>query len=207
MKMDDASLQELLRAAGRSQPPPPTMPSDLAQQVRGLHTRRRRTRTVLGGLVATAVLLGGTSWAVHYAVRPIRRANDSLADRAGPAVTGPDSAAEDAQRLRAEMAALATQAQRRAQIIEELTRRQRLLRQMAGLERQSRRSDPLEVARIEMEKTAFLLVEHARQQSLLPPGRSPADEYRRILEHFPGTNGARTAKENPNQIEFQKGDL
>jgi hypothetical protein len=205
--MDDASFQELLRAAGRSQPPPPTMPSDLAQRVRRLHSRRRRRRAALGGLAAAVALLGGISWAVHYTVGPIQRADDSLAHHTGPAVTGPDSAAEDVQRQRAEMAALAARAQRRVQIVEELTRQQRFLRQMADLERQFSRPDPLEAARIEMEKTAFLLVDHARQQSLLPRGTSPADEYRRILEHFPGTNGARTAEKRLRQLKLEKGDL
>jgi hypothetical protein len=205
--MDDARFQELLQAAGRSEPPPPTIPPDLAQRVRHLRTRRRRTRAALGGLVAAAVLLGGISWAVHCAVGPIQRANESVADHTGPADPGPDAAAEDAQRLRAEIAALSAEARRRKQAVEEMTLRQRLGEQIARLETRLNQPDPLEVARIEIEKTAFLLVDHAQQQPLLPPGTSPADEYRRILEHFPGTNGARTAKENLDQIEIQKGDL
>jgi hypothetical protein len=205
--MDDASLQELLRAAGRSEPAPPGMPPDLAHRVRGLRDRRRRTRKALGGLLVTAVLLGGTTWVVHYALGPTETTNSSVADHTKPSDAARDSSPEDAQRLRAEIAELAAEAQRRKQAVEEMTRPQRLREQIARLESRLSQPDPLEVARIEIEKTAFLLVDHARQQSPLSSGSSPVDEYRRILEHFPGTNGARTARENLDQIEIQKGDL
>lgn len=207
MKMDDASFQELLRAASRSEPAPPGVPPDLAHRVRGLRERRRRIRKTLGGLLVMAVLIGGTTWAVYCAVGPTQTANNSVADHTKPADTGRNSSPEDVRRLRAEIAALAAETQLRTRIVEEMTGQQRFRQQMARLDRQLRQPDPLNIAQIEIEKTAFLMVDHARQQSLLSPGSSPADEYRRILEHFPGTNGARTAEKRLSQLKPEKGDL
>jgi len=205
--MDDASFQELLRAAGRSETPPLDLPPDLADRVRRLRDRRRGTRTALGGLLVTAVLLGGTTWAVYYAVGPTPTTSGSLADHTKPPDAARDSSPEDVQRLRAEIAELAAETQLRTRIVEELTRSQQIREQTARLDRQLRQPDPLEVARIEIEKTAFLLVDHAQQQPPLSPGTAPADEYRRILKHFPGTNGARTAEKRLSQLKIEKGDL
>ena len=206
--MDDASLQELLRAAGRSEGPPPTVRPDLADRVRRLRTRRHRTRNVLGGLLAAAVLLGASTWMVYHAVGPTQTTNNPIADGTSPSqeVRAPFSE-DDVQRLRGEIAELAAEAQRRQRVVEELTRRQRSRRQIARFQKYVDQPDPLEVARIEIEKTAFLMVDHVQEQPLLSPDSHPADEYRRILEHFPGTKGAHTAEKRLNQLKLEKGDL
>jgi hypothetical protein len=205
--MDDTRLEALLRAASRSETPFPDAAPDLADRVRRLRTRRRRTRTALGGLMATAVLIGGTTWVVYYAASPTQEANQPVADAIKPPPVVGAFSAEDAQRLRAEIAELAAEAQRREQAVEEMTRRQRSREQIARLERHLDQPDPLEVARIEIEKTAFLLIDHAQQQSLLSPDSSPAEEYRRILEDFPGTSAARTAEQRLSRFKPEKGDL
>jgi TolA-binding protein len=203
--MDDARLQGLLRAAGRSETSPLDLPLDLADRVRRLRDRRRRTRTALGGLLATAVLLAGITWMVYCAVGPNQEANHPVADHTKPPDTGPGFSPRDAQRLRAEIAQLAAEARQREQAIEEMTRRQRLREETARLERQASRPDPLEVARIEIEKTAFLMIDHAQQQPLLSPGSSAAEEYRRVLERFPGTKAARNAEKELRQLNNKKG--
>ncbi len=208
MKMDDASLKELLRAAGRSEGPPPNVRPDLADCVRRLRARRRRTRNVLGGLLAAAVLLGASTWMVYHAVGPTRTTNNPIADGTKPSqdVRLP-SPEDDVEQLRAEIAELAAEAQRRQRVVEEMTRRQRSRRQIARFQKYLDQPDPLEVARIEIEKTAFLLVDHAEQRSLSSRDDFPAEEYRRVVEHFPGTNAARTAEKKLSQLKIEKGDL
>jgi len=165
-------------------------------------------RNLLGGLLAAAVLLGVSTWMVYHAVGPTRTTNNPIADGTSPSQEVPlPSPEDDVQRLRAEIAELAAEAQRRQGVVEEMTRRQRSRRQIARFQKYLDQPDPLEVARIEIEKTAFLLVEHVQQQSVLSPDSSPAEEYRRILEHFPGTNAARTAKKELSQLKIEKGDL
>ncbi|MHC4180423.1 MAG: hypothetical protein ACYSWU_23215, partial [Planctomycetota bacterium] len=166
MKIDDASLQQLLRAAGRSEAPPPGVPPDLADRVRRLRAHRHRTRRALGGLLAASVLLAGATGAVYYAVGPRERADHSIAEgRKAPQAVPAPSPEDDVQRLRAEIAALAAEARRRERVIEEVTRRQRLREQIARLEKPFNQPDPLEVVRLEIEKTAFLLVSHAETRS------------------------------------------
>jgi hypothetical protein len=208
MKIDDSSLQQLLRAAGRSGAPPPDVRPDLADRVHRLHARRRRARKALGGLLAMTVLLAGATWMVYHAVGPARTTNNSVADRTKPSDGVRDvSPADEVQRLRAEIAELAAEARRRERVIEEVIRRQRLREQIAHLERQFNQPDPLEVVRLEIEKTAFLLVNHAETRSFSSPDSSSGDEYRRILEYFPGTNGARTAQMKLKELNTNEGDL
>ena len=208
MKIDDASLQELLRAAGRSGASPPDVPPDLADRVYRLSARRRRARRALGGLLATTALLAGATWMVYHAVGPTRTTNRSVADRTKPSDRVRDVApGDDVQRLRAEIAELAAEARRRKGFVQEMIYRERLREQIDRLEEHFDEPDPMEVARIQLEKTAFLLVDHAEMQSASSAGGSAADEYRRILEYFPGTNGAQTAEKRLNQFKLEKGDL
>jgi hypothetical protein len=50
-----------------------------------------------------------------------------------------------------------------------------------------------------------LLVDYAQQQSPLLPDSPAADEYRRVLKHFPGTNAARTAEMRLSELTHNKG--
>lgn len=206
MKIDDASLKELLRAAGRSGAPPPHALPDLADRVHQLRTRRRRA---LGGLLTTAVLLAGTTWAAYHAIGPTPTANNPTVRRPEPArrVQTPSADDEDVARLRAEIAALAAEARWRKEVVKEITQRERLREQLARLANVFNEPDPLEVARIEIEKTAFLLVDHADQQARVLPEGSAADEYRRIAEQFPNTNAARTARGKLSKLLIEKGEL
>ena len=54
--------------------------------------------------------------------------------------------------------------------------------------------DPLELVRIEREKTAFLLVDRADEIGSRAQATAAA-EYRRVLEDFPNTQAARVAEE------------
>ena len=208
MKIDDASLKELLRAAGRSGAPPPGVPPDLADRVYRLSARRRTARRALGGLLATTVLLAGATWMVYHAVDPARTTNNSVAGRTKPSDRVQDvSPGDDVQRLRAEIAELAAEGRWRKEVVQEITQRERLREQLARLANAFNEPDPLEVARIEIEKTAFLLVDHADQQARVLPEGSAADEYRRIAEQFPNTNAARTARGKLSKLLIEKGEL
>ncbi len=208
MKIDDPSLQELLRAVGRSGAPPPGVLPDLADRVYRLSARRRRARRALGGLLATIVLLAGATWMVYHAVGPTRTTNHSVAGRTKPSDRVQDvSPGDEVQRLRAEIAELAAEARRRKRFVQEMIYRERLREQTARWERDFDRPDPLEVARIEIEKTAFLLVDHADQRARVLPEGSAAEEYRWIAEQFSNTNAARTARGRLNKLLIEKGEL
>ncbi len=206
--LDDASLQQLLREAGRGETPPPHPPPDLADRVQRLGLRRRRRRRVLGGLSAVSVVLAGTFATVYYTSGPIPRPDQPVTNAAKPPEDVPTPLAdEDVKRLRAEIAELAAEADARQRLVEEAIGRQRLRQQTARLEEHSRGPDPFELARVEIEKTAFLLVDHAQRQSPLSPVGHAAEEYHRVLEYFPHTNAARTAEHRLKQLNVQKGDL
>ena len=151
-------------------------------------------------------LLGGVGPAFYYARQPIP-SPDTLATRRPDSAQSAETLAGDTiERLRARIAELGAEAERRQQVARQMIRRQRLHRRIAGLEQELEEPNPLELARIEIEKTAFLLVDRAEQHAKGARADSARDEYRRILTLFPKTNAAKTAQEQLDQSSVEKGD-
>lgn len=206
--MNDESLESVLREAGRSAAKPPDARPDLADRVRQLHQRRRRARRAAATGVMGMLLLGS---AVLWRLAPPGRLQTQDASVAGRA-SRPDEttslAAEQIERLRAEIARLDAEARRQRYAAERMIRAEDLRNQMITRFQQAlQQPDSLELAGIEMEKTAFLLVDHAERRAALAQNDAAENEYRRILRLFPDTRAAQTARRRLEQLSIQKGDL
>lgn len=207
--MNDESLEALLESAGRSAVPPPGDRPELAKVVRRLYARRRRRRAA-AGLGVGMVLLGGVLSAVFWPGSAIHNGDATIAELPGPP-PGPPSApqppsAQDVRQLRAEIAALGAEATRRHRLVRETVRRQRLHDKVYEILTAAEGPDPLEMAHVQLEKTAFLLVDHARRQAVSAGTEAAAEQYRRVVRLFPDTRAAETAREKLRQLPTDKGD-
>jgi len=208
MKLDDRSLEELLQAAGDAAEPPSELPPDLARRVRQLHARRRRTRQTTTAAFLGILLTAGVLSSMFYPRPPLQAPQRPMAGTQDPQPDRPARmSAEEVERLLARIERLDAEARERRRAVERLIRQERATRQLIDSFREPPGPDPLELARIEIEKTAFLLVARAEQQTASSPDEFPARQYRRIIEHFPNTRGARIAQEKLSQFPNEKGDL
>jgi hypothetical protein len=196
--VNDERLEALLRAAGQSATPPREAPAGLAERVRGLQARRARNRKLAGGASIALVLLG-----VGIYAGLVGHGDRETADR--PVADG-SSSAPDPEAIKAEIARLDAEAQRRQQAVRKMILADAARRAIARVQAEQDAPSPLELVRIEREKTAFLLVDRAEQVGARAQGAA-ADEYRRVLELFPNTQAARVARERLNDPVREKGDL
>ena len=205
--MNDERLEALLRAAGESAAPPPEAPAGLAERVRGLQARRARNRKLAGGAAAVVVLLivaicveSRTSW--KLALR-FGNGREETADQ--PAAVEP-SLPSDPEAIKAEIARLDADARERQEAVRRMILADAGQTAFVRVQPDQDSPDPIELVRIEREKTAFLLVDRAEQ--IGPRAQGPAAaEYRRVVELFPNTQAARVARERLNNPAREKGDL
>ena len=196
--MNDERLETLLRTAGRAAVEPPPAAPGLAGRVRCLHVQRQRRRRAGVGLAVAMVLLGVTFWGVFH---PGSRT--PLADRPDP----PGVSAAEVARLDARIAAIDAEVALRQRRVEQLRKRQRLHTELAEVLSRPQPPDPLETARMQIERTALLLVDHAEYRADATGSDATARQYRRVLELFPHTTGAHTAQERLKKLSIEKGDL
>ncbi|MBN2022717.1 MAG: hypothetical protein JW809_07965 [Pirellulales bacterium] len=188
----DDRLVQLLREAGRAAVPPAAS-ADLAGRVRRRHARRTRPRRVAGGAAAALVLIAAGG-ALVAAWRSGNGQSPEVATQAEPATSDADAA--EIARLRTEIERLEAEAQRLAEVIRQNERREQLNRRLAALRREAGGLDGRELALVEFEKTAFLLIHRA--DSRAPDDRAAA--YRQAAELFPETTWGQTARERLNKI-------
>jgi hypothetical protein len=184
--VNDERIEALLRAAGESATPPPEPLPGLAERVRGLRARRSRNRKVAGGASLVLVLLG-----VGIYAGLVGHGDRETAER--PVDGGPGSP-PDLEAIKAEIARLDAEAQRRQQAVRAMILADAARRAIARVQAEQDAPSPIELVRIEREKTAFLLVDRAEQIGAGALGPAAA-EYRRVLELFPNTQAARVAEE------------
>jgi len=194
--VNDDRLEALLRAAGESAAPPPEATAGLAERVRGLQARRARNRKLAGGAAAAVALLivaicVESRTSLQLVIR-FGNGNRETADR--PAADEGGSPL-DAEGIKAELVRLDTEARQRQQAVQAMILADAGQAALARAEPQIDTPGPLDLVRIEHEKTAFLLVDRAEQIGARAQGRAAADEYRRVVELFPNTHAARVARE------------
>ncbi len=198
--MNDQKLESLLRAAGQTVVEPPRAAPELAARVRRLHGQRQRRRQAAVGLAAAAGLLGVIFWGAFRPGAPI-------ADRPDPQPTPQRPTVAEVEQLKAEIAALDAEAERRHRRVEQMLLRQRRHDELAELIDRPVPPDPLRNARMEIERTAFLLVDHAQHRAVATGNDAAARQYRQVLELFPHTTGAQAARKLLKELSIENGDL
>jgi hypothetical protein len=206
--MNDDPLEALLKAAAKSEAAVPRPRADLADRVRRLRRRRRR-RSLAGGSLLAVILLGGVLMASLYmrSSSSTPEANTQIARDEDAAPAGGTLAAEEVRRLRAELARLDAEAEQRHRAARELICQQELRRQIARCRRSSSVLSLTELARISDEKTAFMILDYADRSAGVGGDTLRESEYRRIVECFPNTRAARTAKVRLQELSVEKGEL
>jgi hypothetical protein len=197
-------LEELLQAAGRHREDAPRLCPNLAERVRQLHFQRARSRRATVGTVIGAALMTAM-WAGLWSGNP------PTADGPSAAPSGQHGSATapsplDVARLRAEIAQLDAEVRRHSRHVEEVLRGIRVRRTTAVRSEMPVLSRD-DLARIEIEKTAFLLVDHADQRAGRLPDVVAEDAYRRVLKLFPQTKAAERARRRLNSPPAEKGNL
>ena len=191
--MNDQQLEHLLHEAGRDAPSA-ELPADLAARVARSLRHRRRIRTGARFTALGLIVLVGAGLALdrYYPARSTPAVPEvAVVEPAARPAKGEDLQAELA-RLRAEVKQLRT-------MIRDMGRRERLRTRLAGYRKQLSQLDPLELAQIEFEKTAFVMVDQAAKSG------SPAAAYRRTIELFPNTSWAQVARDRLSQTEKKEG--
>jgi hypothetical protein len=204
MNAERDPLQELLRRADKAAGPPPPISDDLAARVLRTAARRRPWRFAIAAAAALLIATGAGLWTV-YMVSPEdrpREAPDIIAK--GPSEPShPDTARElaEIERLRAE-------ADRRAQIATAMAAHWKSQRRLAELNRRLQQPDPLERTRREVEQTACILLRTAERRCQEPRQLvSCVEAYERVIELFPETHAAKTARKQLNALQPEKGGL
>lgn len=205
--MNDHTLESLLEAAGRSVAEAPAPPSELAARVRRRHARRRHRRRVSAGVAAAMVLLGGTLAITFRPTPPKLQPVAPIAERPESPPTPQRLSDADIEQLQAELAALEAEVERRRRHIRQMLDRQQRHDQLIALLNERPPSDPLETARITLEKTAFRLVYRAEHRSALSGADAAREQYRQVVELFPNTAAAAIAREQLRRPAIEKGDL
>jgi len=210
MNDNDPMLEQLLREAGRTPEPPVDLPVDLAGRVRALH-RRRRGRAATAATAGVAMLLAVAVPAYRYfgpahdrTIVDAPAPPDADAPHRSPGDDNGDDNAAEIARLQRELLQIRTELHAKESAVRLSLDAWRRGNQRDELRRELSKPDPWQLARVEIEKTAFLLVDHVDRQdpqSLLPDERQAA--YRQVVEFFPETHWGVVAqsrlREPPNQ--------
>ena len=164
-------------------------------------------RWITGSALAAIFVSGGLLSAFLYGSNLTGAPDVPVARRPEPQPARNVLRPEDVARLRAEIARLGAQAEKTRQTVGQLLGAQRRWELASETQRERETLNPWELARIEVEKTAFLLVDFADERATGAEGEFPADAYRRVIELFPDTNAARKARGKLDQSLIREGDL
>jgi hypothetical protein len=190
------------------------LPTDLAARVRALH-RRRRVRAATAAVAGVVMLLAAAVPVYRYIGPDHDRSiidahvprDDASAGRARANANTAEDKATEIARLQREL----------LQIRAELHAKESAARfaldawwrgkQRNALRRELSKPDPWQLARVEIEKTAFLLTDHVDRQDreVLSPGARQA-AYRQVVELFPETHWGAVAQSRLREPPHQ-GDL
>ncbi len=195
--MNDQSLDDLLRAAGRELAWPDRRRPDLAERVLRLRTRRRRRRAI-GGVAAMALLLSSAVWAGLSWIDLSRQSQ--LAGRHTPQLPTQPGV------LRAELTRLDAEARRR----HEAAMRVLNIQPPAPPDSSTQTAtepEPVGLVDEQLEKAAFLMVDYAQKRAARGQDDLAYAEYRRVVQLFPHTSAAQTARKSLTTLPPDRGDL
>lgn len=197
--MNDDTIKDLLRQADRAAGTR-SAPPGLADLVRR-RMRRQRVVTTKRYVAAAAAIIVITSGAIL------------ILSRSKP--PGRSAPVDEFTKLRTEIEQLRAEADTRMAIIEQMLARQSRKERLARLEWELARPDPVEQVRLELERTACIMVYQAnRMYQELDLPESAVKSYRQVIELFPETHWAKVARQRLTKIEgnqthptTSKGDL
>jgi hypothetical protein len=190
--MNDERLESLLRAAGRTAEPCPPLSAGLADRVRLLQRRRTGYRQIGGA--ALGVLL-----AAIVTVPLLKGRGAPLSNPHPLPLSQRERGDVDAEALGAEIAQLEAEARGRQRALRKMREKDTARPGAAALAVEEEAIDPLTPVRIEWEKTGVLLIDQAEHVAAQANAGAAADEYRRVVTLFPGTEAATIARQRLNQ--------
>ena len=194
-------IKDLLRQADRAAGSPPAGRSDLAPWVVREGRRRHRIRTGVGAGVAAVAVTMGVFVLVNMQVGngPATNAPSGTVAANGPGEVG---------QLKSEIARIRDEADRASALAKRLCELRDRQARLAKLERKLPDRDPLDVARAEVNRAAFMVVCQAdRMHRDLQSPRPAVEAYREAIELFPDTPSAQVARQRLAEIQPDKGDL
>ncbi|HUT31812.1 MAG TPA: hypothetical protein VMX13_18640 [Sedimentisphaerales bacterium] len=182
--MTKDKIENLLRTADQTAGPVKTLSADLAAIVRR-RARRRRTIRIAAPIAAVVAALAAVGvW--HLA--------------AGTAETPQDQTRLVS--IEVQLAQLEARTDATLKLIQEVLEKERRQRKLAKLQAElASIGDPLEEVKKQIEKTAFILVYQAdRMYQQRNQKQSALATYNRVIELFPQTRSAQTAKQRLAEI-------
>ncbi len=141
------------------------------------------------------LLIGGVAWVGLSRVNLSRQ--PQLAEPHTPQPT------LQAELLRAELARLDAEARRRHEAAMQLLDAQ----QPAAVPKADVESEPVGLMDEQLEKAAFLMVDYAQNRVARGQEDLASAEYRRVVQLFPNTSAAETARKSLTRTSPEEGDL
>ncbi|MBN1510871.1 MAG: hypothetical protein JXB13_02565 [Phycisphaerae bacterium] len=196
-------LARLIRDADAAARPGRPLADGLADRVR--RKAQRRTRTRAAGVAASALLLMGLGGWWLLGTAPGNTQIASPGEPKPPAVT---PTAADPAELRAEIGRLESEIRTRGAAVDALLACEKNRARLAVLQRELDRPDPLEELRGQIAGVADVALESAeRRCGSGVVSTACAAGYKRIVDLFPQTPAADTARQRLNEIETSPGDM
>jgi len=183
--MTEDRIENLLRTADQMAGPAKPVSANLAATVRRRAHRRRTIRFVTPIAAAIAVLAAVGVWSLATKTTETPRNQTRLVS------------------IETQLAQLQARTDATLKLIEEVLERERQQRKLAELEAKlASIRDPLEEVQEQVEKTAFILVYQAdRMYEQRNQRDSALATYNRVIELFPRTRSAQTARERLSEIQ------
>ena len=180
--MDDLQLNNLLHRADEAAALPTVMP-ELATRVRVAALHRRNTRRAMAGVALVAAIVVAVAWVE----RPMHHHQQQFVQ------TDPQV---DVQQIRVELAQFQEQANQHMLVAEQLLQDEKQAHQRKRIERLASVPDAQVVVESQRDQAAQILIDRA--DWLLHRNRDVKEAttaYQRIIELFPTTSAAQTARE------------
>ncbi|MHC4574679.1 MAG: tetratricopeptide repeat protein [Planctomycetota bacterium] len=183
--MTEDKIRSLLQRADKVAGPPARPPANLTAAVRRRAHRRRKRNLVASVAAAATILIAVGVWSLATRTTERRSEQERIAS------------------LEAQLHQLQARADATLNLIKEVLEREQQQRRLAELQAKlASIGDPLEEVQEQVEKTAFILVYQADRMYLeLDQKDSAVRTYRRVVELFPQTRSADTAKQRLSEIQ------
>ncbi|MBU0638961.1 MAG: hypothetical protein KKB50_08865 [Planctomycetes bacterium] len=200
--MTKEELQQLLREADHASGPPPLLPENLAQRVRARAARRQPLNAVGAAAVAAAILLAlGLPLLQRQATTPPSAGTP-------PAVATHELSPTEVARIREEISELRREADLRLAVLRRTQESEAQFRRAREMRQRPMPPDAVALARKEIARAAFVIVQQADRMQRTPNQREPAiAKYRQVAELFPQTAWAAVARQRLERINANEGEV